>query len=340
MNIKYSNITLNNTKKPHVDDVKLLQNTDFILCDGLKFIVDKTFRKKGSYNCVYKLHYGEKQYVIKFGYNEHVDDYLIDFSNKYVEDVIKFNKYVPKIYYYGKIINTFESNIINNRDRMFYHVCEYYDELFFDNYNDSIDCICKILEMLIFVHRYNCYIYDLKLANLGIDHNGDVVVIDYDINTFYNYLFNETYSCHNLMAGSYNIICVLKVMNGKGCFRPAYLNKMEMMGFAQIFCDLIFKDIVSSNNKMKDFITALQIGGTYNDVEFIKNNNGEYYNFMTNFVDKKSVMRMIEFLEYRFDDKLTFKDMLLDGRGRGMLSIKYDGMPTYENMLTIIKNEK
>jgi hypothetical protein len=189
-----------------------------------RFLEAKPFNS-GTYTCVYKIKkikpYNKKIFVLR------VFEYSDNLLEKYTLEKKIFGHNIIKIYHCGKIRD--KAGVICN-----YIITDLYHDRFDIiklNSTEKINLYGQILTLINKAKRYNYFLRDLKLANIGYKKRYNkliLVILDYDKDTFIKYDTLKKEKIRNrYIYGTYlHPAILLMLCNSSVCFRDLSYTKI------------------------------------------------------------------------------------------------------------------
>ncbi|AYV82482.1 MAG: hypothetical protein Hyperionvirus1_61 [Hyperionvirus sp.] len=280
---------------------------------------------RGSYTAVFGIKQSEKMFVLKIIMTN--PDPLVE---KYMLDKKLLPLNIPDILYYGKL------TIFDRPDDLYYIISPYYDTKFsILSFANKKKLLSDLLNSLIYLNTLYYFIGDLKLDNLGFDHEFNYVIIDYDMNTLTKYRTAAGYLTFK-STGTYT---PLYALNSESAER---FDKIDTLALADIIFSLFFTKLNKGGQYIKT-IDALYFEKNValnKDKLIILPGRGRSHvvsvSNLSNLPLIKAFIASIKCLD-SIDPAncLILKTILINDNG-GLLHYAYDKIPSYSDILKLI----
>jgi len=262
-------------------------------------------------------------------------------NHNYKNDKNNFDKAIPNIYCYGRLLNDHDTN--PTKVELCYMIVDLYHTNFNKlNFCKKIKIFVNLLELLKKAHEKNYFFWELKFDNIGYDNDYNCVMIDYDDHCVKSFPVSDPY----WYGGTYHAVYIMGMMalgqqHGlntqhvndefhKHLLPVKYHDKLGICGLP----DIIF-----------NFFFISTIKYIFSDIEG-ENKKGNIRHSAYNFYEYVELRKKIQKYPRIYDkDKYNdfyndIYDLLIDNDANGILSLYYHKVPTYEQMLNTFQKYK
>lgn len=302
------------------------------------------------------------------------DSDVESFINKYKEDKILLPKNVPSIFFYGSILNNQTDYLPISRSelgpeyeteyKLFYVMTKLYNTKFsLFNFNNRKIILEKLINCLHYLHSKFYYVYDLKLDNIAVKDNLDIVFIDYDVQTFTCFKNDDKYIENNYFGGTFNPYFAMRYTNMVNNSLTKYnkkniiglehkYDKMDVAGLADIILKLFYRPLTNTTFNNSDWLFHLYRGceceNSYKNklhLDYYLGSGSTYHlKASQNNAFSDKVRNFVNLFIPLYDTNKNFSNkihnLLMDPIGSGLLHPNYNNIPSWDTVVRLFESTK